>query len=60
MKQNPKKAGRPKLPEGSAKGVMLRVRVTQDVREAIEKATKVKDHTIPEWVRGILLAKMGA
>lgn len=59
-KQKPKKAGRPPLPKGSAKGVMLRVRVTQDEREAIGKAAKAKNQTVSEWLRGNLTAMIGA
>ena len=56
----PKRAGRPPLPKGSAKGVMLRVRVTQDERAAIGKAAKAKNQTVSEWLRGNLTAMIGA
>ena len=36
QKPKPRKAGRPPLPKGNAKAVMVRVRVTQDERAAIE------------------------
>jgi hypothetical protein len=52
----PKKPGRPPLPKGNAKVVMLRVRVTPNEREAIEKAAKAKNQTVSEWLRGNLPA----
>lgn len=58
-KQKPKKAGRPPLPKGSAKGVMLRVRVTQDEREAIGKAAKAKNQKAAEWIRSTLATAIG-
>ena len=62
MKQptKPKKAGRPPLPKGDAKVVMLRVRVTPDERLAIEKAAKANNQTVSEWLRGKLPAMIGA
>jgi hypothetical protein len=56
----PKRAGRPPLPEGNAKAVMLRVRVTADERAAIGKAAKAKNQTVSEWLRGNLTAMIGA
>jgi uncharacterized protein (DUF1778 family) len=55
-KPKPKKAGRPLLPKGSAKGEMLRIRVTADELAAIEAAAKAKGQTRSEWMRGKLLA----
>ena len=55
----PKRAGRPPLPEGNAKAVMLRVRVTADERKAIEKAAKASQKTVSEWLRGNLAAMIG-
>lgn len=59
-KQKPKRAGRPPLPKGSAKGVMLRVRVTPVEREAIGRAAKAKNQTVSEWLRGNLTAMIEA
>lgn len=56
----PKKPGRPPLPKGNAKAVMLRVRVTPDERAAIGKAAKAKNQTVSEWLRGNLTALIGA
>jgi NAD(P)-dependent dehydrogenase (short-subunit alcohol dehydrogenase family) len=52
--QKPKKPGRPPLPKGNAKAVMLRVRVTPDERLAIEKAAKASKQTASQWVRALL------
>lgn len=48
----PKRVGRPTLPKGNAKAVMLRVRVTPDDLKAMKaKAGKL---TVSEWIRGTL------
>jgi hypothetical protein len=52
----PKKAGRPPLPKGNAKAVMLRVRVTVDERNAIELAAKARNQKAAEWIRSTLNA----
>lgn len=49
-----RKAGRPKMPRGHAKGGMLRVRVTPDERRAIQEAAKGKKQTVSEWIRSVL------
>ena len=54
----PKKPGRPRLPKGNAKAVMLRVRVTPNERLAIEGAAKAKTQTSSEWIRSTLLAAL--
>jgi transposase len=60
MPKRPKKAGRPKLPKGSAKAGFLRVRVTGDELKAIEARAKANRQTISEFVRGKLLATQEA
>lgn len=55
----PKKAGRPRLPKGSTKGEMLRIRVTADELRTIEAAAKASDQTRSEFIRGKLLANIG-
>lgn len=55
----PKKAGRPPLPKGNAKAVMLRVRVTADERAAIEKAAKASNQKAAEWIRSTLSTAIG-
>jgi uncharacterized protein (DUF1778 family) len=60
QKPKPKKAGRPKLPKGSAKGEMLRIRVTSDELRTIEAAAKASGKTRSEFIRGKLLATQEA
>lgn len=60
QKPKPRKAGRPPLPKGNAKVVMLRVRVTPSERDAIETAAKASDQTVSEWLRSKLPAMIGA
>jgi uncharacterized protein (DUF1778 family) len=55
----PKKAGRPALPKGRAKGEMLRIRVTADELRTIEAAAKASRQTRSEFIRGKLLATQG-
>ncbi len=50
-----KKIGRPKLPKGHAKGVIVPVRVNPDDRKLFEKAAKASDHkTLSAWIRHTL------
>ena len=46
QKPRPRKAGRPPLPDGNAKAVMLRVRVTPNERAAIETAAKADNQKL--------------
>jgi uncharacterized protein (DUF1778 family) len=47
-----KKMGRPKLPKGHAKGVIVPVRVNPDDRKLFEKAAKASEHkTLSAWIR---------
>ena len=59
-KKKTSKAGRPPLPKGNAKAGFLRVRVTQDELQAIEKVAKTNGQTMSEFIRGKLLATAGA
>jgi len=59
LKQKPKKIGRPVLPKGDAKAVMLRVRVTPDERKAIEKLAKTTSQTVSQWIRSTLATAIG-
>jgi uncharacterized protein (DUF1778 family) len=52
----PRKAGRPPLPKGNAKAGFLRVRMTQDELQTIEKEAKTSGKTISEFVRSKLIA----
>ena len=56
----PKKSGRPPLPKGNAKAVMLRVRVTPDELQAIETAAKASNKTVSEWIRRTLAPAVAA
>lgn len=49
-----KKAGRPKLPKGDAKAIMLRVRITPEEQKAFEAAASIEDQTVSQWVRETL------
>jgi hypothetical protein len=50
-----KKIGRPKLPKGHAKGVILPVRVNPDDRKLFEKAANASEHkTLSAWIRHTL------
>ncbi len=61
MKQPKKpKAGRPKLPEGSTKGEMLRIRVTAEELKTIEAAAQASGKTRSEFIREKLLATQEA
>jgi hypothetical protein len=43
--------GRPVLPKGNAKAVMLRVRLTPSELKTIEAMANAGDKTVSEWVR---------
>jgi hypothetical protein len=50
-----KKIGRPKLPKGHAKGVIVPVRVNADDRKLFEKAAQASEHkTLSAWIRHTL------
>jgi len=50
-----KKLGRPRLPKGHAKGVIVPVRVNPDDRKLFEKAAKASEHkTLSGWIRHTL------
>lgn len=59
-KQNPKRVGRPKLPEGDAKAVFLRVRITPDERKAIEAKARKDSQTVSQWIRSTLNAAIAS
>lgn len=56
----PKKVGRPTLPKGNAKAVMLRVRVTADDLRAMKAKAKANGQSVSEWTRGTLRATANA
>lgn len=53
-KPKPKKPGRPPLPKGNAKAIMLRVRITPEEQRAFETAASAKDQTVSQWIRETL------
>jgi hypothetical protein len=54
----PKKVGRPTLPKGNAKAVMLRVRVTSDDLKAMKALAKGNKLSVSEWIRGTIHASL--
>jgi hypothetical protein len=54
----PKKVGRPMLPKGDAKAVMLRVRVTPDDLKAMEMRAKASKKTVSEWIRRTIMTEL--
>jgi len=50
-----KKIGRPKLPKGHAKGLIVPVRMNPDDRKLFEKAANASEHkTLSAWIRHVL------
>ena len=54
----PRKVGRPMLPRGNAKAVMLRVRVTPKELKTFETAAKASNQNISEWIRSTINASL--
>jgi hypothetical protein len=52
--KKPSKRGRPPLPKGDAKAIMLRVRITPDELRAVEVKAKANNQTVSEWVRDLV------
>jgi hypothetical protein len=53
-----RKAGRPPLPKGHAKGEFLRIRVTPEELRAIESKSKATKQTMSDWIRSTLSAAL--
>jgi hypothetical protein len=51
-----RKAGRPKLPKGEAKGRIVPVRFNGDDLKRIAAIAKASDQTVSEWIRSTLHA----
>ncbi len=51
-----KKMGRPELPEGEAKGVIVQTRVSELERDALTNAAKAANVKLARWMRDTLLA----
>jgi hypothetical protein len=56
--RRPRKAGRPKLPKGLAKGKIVPVRFSESELKEIEAAADAANQTISEWIRGAVAAKL--
>jgi len=50
------KMGRPRLPEGKAKGVLIGARFAPDEAEQVHSAVKRSKQVKSEWVRTVLLS----
>jgi hypothetical protein len=55
-KQQKRGRGRPKLPEGEAKGRIVPIRFTADDLKAMTAKARKKDQTLSEWIRGAINA----
>jgi hypothetical protein len=53
------KMGRPKLPKGTAKGVLFAVKVAAVEADKIHQAIKRSGLTKPDWARNALLNAAG-
>jgi predicted HicB family RNase H-like nuclease len=59
QKPKRKKAGRPPLPRGEAKGRIVPVRFTGDALRAMTAAARAKKQSLSEWIRSTLEAAIG-
>ena len=55
-----KKLGRPFLPKGKVRSVLIAVKVSPAESEQIDKAAKHAKQAKPEWVRKTLLSAAGS
>ena len=51
-----RKAGRPKLPKGEAKGKIVPVRFNAEDLKALESQAKASKQTVSEWIRSAISA----
>ncbi len=49
-------AGRPKKPEGEARGNVLRIRLTEEERRLLDEAAKARVLETSTWARAELIA----
>jgi hypothetical protein len=56
----PKKVGRPTLPKGQAKAIIVPVRFSAEDRKRVEKAAKASNQTISQWIRNTLEANLNS
>ena len=54
MREKRKKVGRPKLPKGHAKAIVLQSRVQEAEKKAYERAAKSEGKDLSTWVRETL------
>ncbi|MDX6384351.1 MAG: hypothetical protein QOK48_1924 [Blastocatellia bacterium] len=52
--EKPKKVGRPKLPKGHAKAIVLQSRVQEAEKKAYERAARLEGKDLSSWVRETL------
>ena len=55
-----RKVGRPRLPNGAAKGRIVPVRFNPEAIKAVEAAAKANKQTVSEWIRSTLEAAIRA
>ena len=58
MRDKPNKVGRPKLPKGHAKAIVLQSRVQEAEKKAYERAAKSEGKDVSTWVRETLNAAL--
>lgn len=51
--------GRPKLPKGTAKGVLFAVKIAANEADKIQQAIKKSGMTKPDWARNALIQAAG-
>jgi hypothetical protein len=51
------KPGRPKLPKGEAKSLMVRARITPDEFKTLSNAAKQTGQGLSEWARKVLISE---
>ncbi len=54
MREKRKKVGRPPMPKGEAKGIVLQSRVQPSEKAAYQKAAKAQGLDLSAWVREVL------
>lgn len=58
MREKKAKAGRPPLPKGEAKAIVLQSRVQPAEKAAYQRAAKAEGKDLSTWVREVLNAKI--
>ena len=58
MAQKKAKIGRPKLPKGAAKGMIVPVRFAPDDLKAIAAKAKAANQNVSEWIRSTIYASL--